>query len=247
MQDASSYPELPSVLTLLSEVFKNNTVLSFISQWQNIFYSLFVVLFLSVVTYFATRKTTLIPGRLQNAAEMIVEAMDDFVSGLLGAYGRKYLPFIGTLFLYILFMNLSGFIPFMKSATASWSTTLALALCVFFYVQYSAIKKMGFFGYIDHIAGKPRGAMAFTIILPIFFFALHFISELLRPLSLSLRLRSNIWGDDLLLALLTGFGFKGLPILFWNTLTALLTAVIQAMVFSLLTTIYFAMALTEDE
>jgi F-type H+-transporting ATPase subunit a len=105
---------------------------------------------------------------------------------------------------------------------------------------------MGLVGYFDHLAGKPRGAIAFSAILPVFFFALHVISELLRPLSLSLRLRSNIWGDELLLAMLTGFGFKGLLILFWNTLTTLLTATIQAVVFCLLSAIYFALILTEE-
>ncbi|MCX5681792.1 MAG: F0F1 ATP synthase subunit A, partial [Candidatus Omnitrophica bacterium] len=145
------------------------------------------------------------------------------------------------------FMNLAGFIPFMKSATTSLSTTLALALCVFFYVLYSGIKKMGFLGYIDHLAGKPRGVLALTIIFPIFSICIHFISELLRPVSLSLRLRSNIWGDDLLLALLTSFGWVGFPMLFLNTLMALLTAFIQAMVFTLLSTIYFAMALSVEE
>ena len=247
MEHSSGYPELPSLFTFLSEVFKGNAVFSFLAQWQNIFYSLIVVGVLSLLAYFATRRTSLIPGRLQNAVEFIIEGLDDFVNGILGKHSRKYLPFIGTLFIYILFMNLIGFIPFMKSATSNLSTTLALALCVFFYVLYSGIKKMGLLGYIDHLAGKPRGILALTVVFPIFSFCLHSISELLRPVSLSLRLRSNIWGDDLLLALLTSFGFGGFPILFWNTLVALLTAVIQAAVFSLLSTIYFAMALNEEE
>jgi F-type H+-transporting ATPase subunit a len=179
-------------------------------------------------------------------AELLVEVVDDFVRVIIGDHGRNYLPFIGTLFIYILLMNLFGFIPFMESATASWSTTLALALCVFCYTLYTGIKTMGLLGYVDHLAGKPRGMLAFSIVLPLFFFALHLVSELLRPVSLSLRLRSNIWGDDLLLAMLTSFGFQGLPILFWNTLTAILTAVIQAVVFSLLSTVYFALILNEE-
>jgi len=246
MQEATSLPELPRLFVLLGEAYKDNAVLSFLGQWHNLFSSLCIVIILSIFSFFATRKTSLIPSGLQNVAEFFVEGADDFVRGILGEHGRKYLPFVGTIFIYILLMNLFGYLPFMESATASWSTTLALALCVFFYSQYTGIKTMGFFGYLDHLAGKPRGMLAFSIILPIFFFALHTISEFLRPVSLSLRLRSNIWGDDLLLAMLTGFGIKGLPILLWNTLTTMLTAVIQALVFSLLTTIYFALIFNEE-
>lgn len=246
MEQSSGFPELPNILAILGEVFKGNTVLSMLAHRQDVVYAFFVVILLSVLAYFATRKASLIPAGLQNAAEAFIELFDDFIHGMLGEQSRRYLPFIGTLFLYIFFMNLAGFIPFMKSATASLSTTLALALCVFFYVLYSGIKKRGLLGYIDHVAGRPRGILALTIIFPIFSFCVHLISELLRPVSLSLRLRSNIWGDDILLALLTSFGWGGFPMLFLNTLMALLTALIQATVFTLLSTVYFAMALNEE-
>jgi F-type H+-transporting ATPase subunit a len=100
---------------------------------------------------------------------------------------------------------------------------------------------------MDHLAGKPRGALAFTIVIPVMMFVLHLITELIKPVSLSLRLRSNIWGDDVLLAVLGGFGLTGFPLLFFNTLMALLTAIVQALVFCILTTIYFALVLPEEE
>lgn len=247
MEQSSGFPELPNILNLLGEAFHGNTALVLLAQHQDVVYALFIVVLLSVLAYFATRKATLIPSGLQNVAEVFIETLDDFIHGMIGSDSRRYLPFIGTLFLYILFMNLAGFIPFLKSATSSLSTTLALALCVFVYVLYSGIRKMGIFGYIDHLAGKPRGILALTIIFPIFSFCIHLISELLRPVSLSLRLRSNIWGDDLLLALMTSFGWAGFPMLFLNTFMALLAAVIQAAVFTLLSTVYFAMAINEEE
>ncbi|MDP3789716.1 MAG: F0F1 ATP synthase subunit A, partial [Candidatus Omnitrophota bacterium] len=206
-----------------------------------------VVALLALFAYLATRKVSFIPNRLQNAAEMIVGAIDDMVCGILGPDGRKYTPFIGTLFLYILGMNLLGLIPFMKSPTSDWSITLGLSICVFVYVQYTAIRTMGFLGYADHLAGKPRGVLAFTVILPLTTFIVHLLSEFIKPISLSLRLRSNIWGEDIMLAVLAGFGLKGLPLLFLNTLMALLTAVVQALVFTLLSTIYFALVLTKEE
>jgi len=247
MSQNTFVPELPDIFSILVDKFPLNPFLKFIYLWEHVSFSLAIVLILGILAYFACRRKSLIPGRLQAAFEMIAAGLDDFVCGIMGPKGRRFTPFIGTLFIYILCMNLSGLIPFMKAPTASWSTTLALALCVFFYVQYTAIKELGFLGYLDHLAGKPRGVLAFTIIMPLFMLFLHVITELIRPLSLSLRLRGNIWGDEVLIGLLSGFGIKGLPLLFFNMLMAVLTAIVQAAVFCLLTTIYFALVLDHEE
>jgi len=250
MAEASTVvtPELPNVLSLLADSLRGTAAGNFLNSWENLFFSLFIAAMLLLISFLVFRKHAMVPGRLQNAAEMLVEGLDGLVCGILGREnGRKYLPFLGTLFIYILFMNLCGLIPFLKSATSGWSTTAALALCVFFYVNYTAVRKLGFIGYIDHLAGKPRGIMAVTAILPLMMFVLHTFSELIRPLTLSLRLRSNVWGDDVLMALFAGFGIKGLPLLFFNTLLALLSAIVQAIVFFLLSTIYFALVLNHDD
>ena len=114
-------------------------------------------------------------------------------------------------------------------------------------MQYTALRELGFLGYLDHLAGKPRGVIAATVIFPVFMFVLHIITELIRPLSLSLRLRGNIWGDEMLIAVLSRFGVAGLPLLFFNMAMTVLTAVIQAVVFCLLTTIYLALVLDHEE
>lgn len=240
-------PELADIFAVLAEKFPANPLFKFIRLWEHVSYSLIIVLILSILAYFASRKMSLVPEPLQNCAEVIIGGLDNFVCGIMGNKGRKYTPFIGTLFIYILFMNLSGLIPFMKASTASWSTTLALALCVFFYVQYTAIRELGFLGYLDHLAGKQRGVLAFTIIMPLFMLILHILTELIRPISLSLRLRGNIWGDEVLIALLSGFGIKGLPLLLFNMLMGILASLVQAAVFCLLTTIYFALVLNREE
>ncbi len=215
--------------------------------WRDITYTSGIVGFLSLVAWRISRKAASIPGRLQSVLELFAAGTDDFVCGILGPKGRKYTPFIGTLFIFILFMNLLGLVPFMKSPTASWSTTLALALCVFFYVQYSAIRELGFVGYLDHLMGKPRGVLAFSLVIPLLMFLLHIVGELVKPLSLSLRLRSNIWGDEMLMSIVAGFGLKGIILLFFNTLIAITKGIIQAFVFGLLTTIYFAIYLVHEE
>ncbi len=240
-------PELPNLLAVFADKFKEKIFFKNLLLWENIVFSLFVIAVIAVVVFLATRRLKMIPGKLQNFVEFIAEGIGNFICGMLGAKGRKFIPFLGTLFIYIFLMNISGLIPFLKSATSSLSTTLALSICVFVYVQWTAVKELGFLGYFDHLAGKPRGMIAFTFFIPALMFFLHIIAEVIRPLSLSLRLRSNIWGDDLLLAVLTGFGIKGLPLLFLNMAMAVLTAVVQAVVFCLLSTIYFALVLSHEE
>ena len=239
--------ELPNFITILAGIFKDSPVAHFLSLWENVIFSFIIICGLSLTAYLVLRKASLIPGRMQNALEVSAGAIDDFICGILGPNGRKYTLFIGTLFIYILFMNLAGIIPFMKSPTSSWSTTLALALCVFAYVQYTALKEQGIKGYIDHMMGRPRGFLIFTAVIPVLLFFVHILSELVRPISLSLRLRSNVWGDDMLLAIIAGFGLKGLPLLFFNTLLVILAGLVQATVFCLLSTIYFALAVPHEE
>lgn len=195
--------------------------------------------------FLVSRRISPVPGRIQAAIELFVSGIDDFVCGIIGTKGRKYVPFIGTLFIYILCMNLMGLVPFLKGPTADWSITLGLAVCVFVYVQYTALKEFGFLGYLDHLCGRPRGAAAFSVVMPLMMLVLHLVSEIIRPLSLSLRLRSSTWGDDMLLAALAHFGISGIPLLFFSMMAAAMMAGIQTLVFTLLTAVYFALA-TED-
>ncbi|MBF0331063.1 MAG: F0F1 ATP synthase subunit A [Candidatus Omnitrophica bacterium] len=244
-----SAPELPNIVGLIAELNSDNSLGLFLHRWESAIYALVVIIFLGFFAYKATRKReTGIPGRLQSAAEFLVTFVDDFVCSVLGPRGSKFTPFVGTLFIYILAMNYIGLIPFLKSPNADWSTTMALSLIVFFYVQYTAFKELGFLGYFDHLAGQPRGIMAVTLVMPIFMLILHIVSELIRPLSLSLRLRSNIYGDDIILALFASWGLKdGFMWLFPNFLLVLLTSTIQAAVFSILTVVYFSLVMKPED
>ena len=239
--------ESPNIITFLAHALKGTNLSSFLKTWENAVLSLMVVAGISLVFYLASRKMSLIPGRFQSAVELTVGGIDEFVCGILGQKGREYLPFVGTLFIYILISNLLGFIPFMKSPTSSLSMTFALSICVFLYVQYTAIKNMGARGYADHLMGNPRGAIAFSVIMPFFMFVLHLITEFIRPVTLALRLRSNVFGDEMLLSVIAGLGMTWLPLLFFSMLLSIIAAIMQAVVFSLLTTVYFALVLKEEE
>lgn len=245
---SAAHPELKNWLTLLAEKINNEQFTHFVHNWENTIFSLFVVAVISLVVYLGAKRPSLVPGRLQSFLELIANGLDEFVCGILGRhYGKRYAPFIGTLFVYILLMNLLGLIPFMKSATSSLSITMALAVCVFIYVQYTAIKENGIIGFFDHLMGNPRGIIAFTLFVPLLLFFLHIAAEIIRPLSLALRLRSNVWAEDILLAVSAGFGLPGVPLMIFSMLLTVLSSVIQAVVFSLLSTIYFALILPHKE
>ena len=247
-------PELPNFVTLLYDKYGKVAFVKFLHHWENIIFSLLIVLIISLVAYLASRKSTLIPGKLQNFVEMAVEGLDNFICGILGPRGRRFTPFLGTLFIYILCMNFFGLVPGMKSPSSNLNTTVALAACVFFYVQYTGIRSFGLLGYLSHLAGEPKDVVGWAMVplnLPI-----HIMEELIKPLSLSMRLFGNIFGEDILIAVFVGLGAAslsflhlpiGLPFQVPFIFLALLTGTIQALVFTLLSTIYFFLMMPHEE
>lgn len=213
-----------------------------------------VIILLMAVIVTGARRREMIPGKLQNLVEMIIGGFDEFVQGILGLEGRQFLPFLGTLFLYIWISNLIGLVPLMKSPTSSINTTIALALCVFLYVQYTGIRKNGIGGYLYHLAGEPKDAVGWGLV-PLML-PLHVIGELAKPMSLSLRLFGNIFGEETLIAVMVGLGVGalaflhvpiGIPFQVPFMLLSLLFSTIQALVFTLLATIYFSLMLPHHE
>jgi F-type H+-transporting ATPase subunit a len=229
----------------------------FIHRYEIVLFSLIVALVLCLIAFFAMKDAQLIPRPFQNGVEFLVEAVYNQVVDILGPkYGPRYVPFLGTLFLYIFAMNLFGIIPMMESPTSNLNVTVALALTVFVYVQFTAMKELGILGWLDHLAGNPRSAIEWGLVplmLPI-----HVIGELAKPVSLSCRLFGNIFGEDMLLVgfatlgigLFANIGLKalpfGLPLQFPFLFLALLTSFVQALVFSMLSTIYFLLMLPHD-
>jgi F-type H+-transporting ATPase subunit a len=142
----------------------------------------------------------------------------------------------------------------MHSSTSAFNTTFALGLCTFFYVQGVGIKENGILGYFFHMAGSPRSGLEWCFV-PLLF-PLHLLGEFIKPVSLSLRLFGNIFGEDILIAtmLLLGVGlmallkvgFVGIPLQVPFVFLAMLTSTIQALVFTLLSTIYIALMLPHE-
>ncbi len=245
--------EVANWVTLLAEYFHEVPLVQFLHHWENVVFSLTAAILLIVVSAFAVRKSTLIPHPLQNAVELAVESLDQLVAGVIGPKGRAHTPFIGTLFFFILIQNYMGLVPGLKAPTSNLNTTAALAICVFFYVQAIGIKENGILGYFDHLMGNPRDVVGW-ILVPLFF-PLHVMGELIKPLSLALRLFGNILGEDALIGAVVALGIAsvsfihspiGLPLQFPFMLLSMLLGAIQALVFSLLSTIYIALMLPHE-
>ncbi|MEI8345514.1 MAG: FoF1 ATP synthase subunit a, partial [Candidatus Omnitrophota bacterium] len=225
-----------------------------LKRFENEVFQGLVISALALIFFMASRRSSLVPGRLQSACEMIVEGLDGFVCGILGPAGRKYTPFLGSLFLYVLSMNLIGLLPLMKSPTSSSMTlhagavtvpiptvTVALAIVVFFYVQFLGIRNLGIVGYLDHMAGSPRDVIG-AVMSPLML-VIHVIGELAKPFSLAFRLFCNLMGEDVLIAVFIGLGVAAafIPLQAPFVLFAMITSTMQAFVFTLLSTVYIAM------
>jgi len=255
----SEHAELPNLLSIIHTLWREpidswlDSVNSHLPallriEWvniENLFFAFLVVAILSVFAIIVTRRRELKPkNRLYVFAENAVESVYGLFSQVLGEETRKYIPLVGTLFIYILCMNLFGLIPLMKSPTSVWGINVAMAISVFFYVQWQGIVRNGVLGYIKHLIGEPRWLFFLN-------FPLHIIEELIKPVSLSLRLFGNILGEDTLLAVFAGLmflipGVVKLPLHFPFLFLALIFSTIQALIFSMLTAVYILLMLPEE-
>jgi F-type H+-transporting ATPase subunit a len=176
---------------------------------------------------------------LRNLFEILGDALWNLVRNIMGeANGRKYLPLIGTLACFIFFGNVLSLIPGMAPPTATLKTNVALALTVFFVTHVEGIRAQGLGPYLKHFAG-PIAWLA-PIMIPI-----EIIGHLARPLSLSMRLMGNMVSDHKVVGV---FFFLApllvpLPFLVLGTMVA----VIQTLVFCLLSMVYINMAVATHE
>ncbi len=235
--------EIPNLLALLNEHFPHQPLFQFLFKWENVFFSLLVAFLISFVAIRAAHQKKQVPSGIQNFCEIVVEVFAGFVTGILGEKGRKHVPYVGTIFIYILLMNWSGLIPLLKSPTSAWSTTLALALTTMVYIQVTGIREQGFFHYIKHMAGNPINIFGYVLI-PLML-ALNIILEIgAAPFSLSLRLFANISSEDRLILNFAQMTLQSPFILLFQifvNVLAILFSTIQAFVFTLLTTVYLAL------
>ena len=209
--------------------------------------TVFIIAFFTI-PFLRSKKTNsvedLYPSRLQVASELGFNFISSLINDTIGKEGKKYFPLVFALFMFILFGNLFGMIPYSFTFTSHIIVTLALAMGVFIFVTVLGFIKHGvkFFGFFV-IPGLPIYML--PLLIPI-----EVISYLSRPISLSVRLFANMLAGHTLLKVFAGFvsalGFFGiLPLVFIIALTGLeiLIAFLQAYVFAILTCLYINDAL----
>ncbi len=163
---------------------------------DHVTYTWLVMIVLAGIAFAASRNVQLVPRGLQNGIEIVLEQFIGMIDDVMGHEGRKYLPLIATLGLFILGANLLSLVPGMAGPTANLNTTAACALVVFFAYHYIGIRKQGALTYLKHFMGPVPLALK-----PLMF-VIEIISHLARPLSLTLRLFGNMVGGHILLAII---------------------------------------------
>ena len=207
-----------------------------ISLNATILYTWLVMALLAIVSWLVTRKlsTGTQLSRWQNVLEVVVGGMRDQIRDVSHQDPNRYLPFIGTLFLFIAVSNLLSMIPGYEAPTGSQSTTAALAICVFVAVPVYGILDQGLLGYLKRYV-RPT----------VFMLPFHVMGELSRTLALAVRLFGNIMSGTKIVAILLAIVPLFFPILM--RALGLLTGLIQAYIFAVLAMVYIASATRAHE
>jgi len=193
-----------------------------------------LTLLMALGSWAATRRLRVTPGPVQVVLEGIIEAIENAIRAVLPGEARRVLPFIATLWLFIVVANLSGLIPGVDAPTGSLSTTAALAVLVFLSVHWFGIRSEGIATYVRHYLAP------IPLMLPF-----HIISEMTRTLALAVRLFGNMMSLEMaaLLVLLVGGILVPIPLLMLHIVEAL----IQAYIFGMLALIYIAGAIQSQQ
>ena len=192
-----------------------------------------------------------VPSGLANFFEAIVLFLrDEVVIPIMGEHGKKYLPFLLTIFFFILFCNLLGLIPYSATATGNISVTAGLAICSFLVMLGAGIANNGFFGYFKSLVPSGVPPALLIILIPV-----ELISLFVKPFALCVRLFANMTGGHVAILV-----FLGLIIIMQNEWIALgaipfaaaiylleiFVGFVQAFVFTLLSTVFIGMAAHPD-
>ncbi len=233
---------------------------------DHVTYTWLVMVILAGVAFAASRNVQLVPRGLQNFLEVVLEQFIQMIDDVMGVEGRRYLPLLATLGLFIVTANLISLVPGMGGPTSNLNTTAACALVVFVSYHWIGVRKQGLLTYLKHFAGP--------VPLPLkpLMFVIEIISHLARPLSLTLRLFGNMVGGHILLAVI--FLLMGLDGLIGWALSGsaagaivggiggavtivftvgflyplkILVAFLQAFIFVMLTMLYISGAIEESE
>jgi F-type H+-transporting ATPase subunit a len=207
--------------------------------WTNWFVmELLVVVFLALLLPFARSRFSVDkPGKLQHLLEITYNFVNEQMEELGIHHGESYLPYFGTLFIFILFMNLLGIIPTFMSPTMNPAVPLGLAICTFLYYHAKGVKELGVGKYLLQFVG-PIPALALLMV------PIELTGHLARPMSLTIRLYANMFAGEQVTTSFLGLTKIIIPAVFMGL--HVFVAFLQAYIFMLLSMIYVAMATSHE-
>ena len=193
-----------------------------------------IMAILAAGSFLLTRRLAILPGIRQTVVEVVVTAIQDQLAEVMQDRAGRFLPLLGTLFLFIVFANLSGVVPGVAAPTASLETAAALALIVFLATQYFGVRAQGLLGYLGHFT-KPT-----IVMLP-----LNLVGEITRTFSLMVRLFGNIMSGEFVIALVVALAglFVPVPLMVLEVLVGL----VQAYIFTMLAAVFIGAATGRGE
>ena len=173
---------------------------------------------------------------VRNVAEMFVEAIQGLAEGVIGHGSEKYVPLLATFFIFILVANLLGLVPGFSPPTSDFNITFALGVVSFVAYNYYGMRAHGA-GYVKQFLGPMLLLAPLMLLVEIF-------SHVFRPISLGIRLFANMFADHQVVAMFTDMTKVVIPVIFY--LLGAFVSVVQAFVFTMLTAIYIALAISHD-
>jgi F-type H+-transporting ATPase subunit a len=198
-----------------------------------------MIVTLALVIFFklTVKNLSLFPAKMQTLLESIYLFFRNIVDDMIGSEGRRFIPVLGTLGLFIALSNLLGLLPEMASPTANLNAPAGCAVFIFLYYHSQGVKKHGFFGYLKTFTG-PAWWLGWL------FAPIEIISHFSRPMSLTVRLFCNIYGEDLVIIILVSLlpFFAPLPMM----AMAIFTSLLQAYIFIMLSSVYLAGAIASE-
>jgi F-type H+-transporting ATPase subunit a len=188
-----------------------------------------IIAVLVLVCRFVTRRLTVLPDGRQAVLEGIVTGIAGQIEDVIRKDARPFLPLLGTLFIFLVVMNLSGVLPGVEAPTSKIETPAALALIVFFSVHYFGVRARGLRGYLASFA-EPK-----LIMLP-----LNILSEITRTFSLMVRLFGNVMSGEFVIGLVVALAglFVPIPLM----VLEILVGIVQAYIFTVLATVFIGAA-----
>jgi F-type H+-transporting ATPase subunit a len=226
-----------------------NRLIRSIAQWlgfrlpadplpAHLIMAMIVTVILVIFFKLTVRNLSLFPRKMQTLLETIYLFFRNHVDDTIGKEGRKFIPALGTLALFIALANLIGLFPEMSSPTANINVPAGCAIFIFLYYHAQGVKKHGFFGYLKTFTG-PKWWLGWL------FAPIEIISHFSRPMSLTVRLFCNIYGEDMVIIIVVSQVFSIIAPLPMMAM-AIFTSLLQAYIFIMLSSVYLAGAVATE-